>query len=373
MKNKFVMIGNFIVDLVINEEHVFEADVTDYPVENGGSFTDNIRPKPMRLTMKGIVTNTPVSVNYVNRARIPADNDAKANGPEFVGSDSLERPSSNSTLIEQARGMGFLTPPVQVAAPVKHLRSDQAYAYLKRLMDSRDTFVVRTSLGTFPDMAMSKLSIPRSKETGDVLEFSVEMQQVQKVTNPRLKSDNEKTKRGPKGTNPKSGNQLIKWNRRIYYVANGARQSIVLDTVYVEYRVAKTGVELWYPDEQPISLAALNFNIANGQPHPYASYGEFKARKLSPVEVKAFNTDMAFERELRDRKERDALNATSGNIYGSDEDLVYSKVKTPDSNTTRKPLTDMSKKERKLPYGSGFDPAVDAFKRPFQNRTIFTK
>jgi hypothetical protein len=49
-------------DLVSGESHVFENAVTEHPVESGTDVTDHIRPLPLKLTITGVFSDTPISV-----------------------------------------------------------------------------------------------------------------------------------------------------------------------------------------------------------------------------------------------------------------------------------------------------------------------
>lgn len=58
----FHVIGQCLLDAVVNEQHSKSATVTDHQVETGTNVTDHIRPLPDRLTIEGIITNTPMDV-----------------------------------------------------------------------------------------------------------------------------------------------------------------------------------------------------------------------------------------------------------------------------------------------------------------------
>jgi hypothetical protein len=50
------------IDLVLNEVHVMENQVTEHPVETGASITDHIRPRPLKLSLTGIFSDTAISL-----------------------------------------------------------------------------------------------------------------------------------------------------------------------------------------------------------------------------------------------------------------------------------------------------------------------
>jgi len=47
-------------DAMLSEEHSSEYAITEHPIEAGASISDHKRRKPRRLTLTGVVTNTPL-------------------------------------------------------------------------------------------------------------------------------------------------------------------------------------------------------------------------------------------------------------------------------------------------------------------------
>lgn len=137
-----VRIGDYIIDATVTEAHAFNSDVTEYPVEQGGDITDNIRPKPITVMVEGLVSDTPIG-------RI-------ADLRNFEGSNSED-----------------------------FYPSRDALASLLAIRDAREPVTIVTSLQSFDNMVMTQLSVPRDAATGDALRFSATFQQVIFVTNNR--------------------------------------------------------------------------------------------------------------------------------------------------------------------------------------------
>lgn len=133
-----IQIDDLIVDIAINEEHSFENEVTDHPVESGGNVTDNTIDKPLQITIHGLVSNTPL----------------KQTGLLFA---TEENP----------------------------LPADTARDKLLALKKSRKPITVVDSLGTWPNMVLEKLAIPRNAKTGDALEFTASFKELVIGTNER--------------------------------------------------------------------------------------------------------------------------------------------------------------------------------------------
>lgn len=131
-------IDNFAIDCLISDNHTFESEVTEFPVESGSTISDNIRPKPITIVMECIVSNTPLE----NASRFRKDGSVP---------------------------------------------TEDAYAMLQKIRTDRRLVTISTSLQDYTNMAMESLSIPRASGRGDELRFSATFKQVQIVTNVRGK------------------------------------------------------------------------------------------------------------------------------------------------------------------------------------------
>jgi hypothetical protein len=216
MSSTFVRIGQYILDVSLSEEHKFEADVTEYPVESGGSISDNIRPKPLHVSITGIVSDTPLTSNAINQLKpLP---DPYADTPMTV--DAISGGSVNTSSGGTQGLINSLAAPSLAQNEVKFLRSEQAYNYLKSIFNSRDTVTIRTSLATFDNMALESLSIPRSKETTGGLTFTADFKQIARVSNKRTKTairnGTGKKKNGTKPTKDTGVGDTVDWNQGRY-------------------------------------------------------------------------------------------------------------------------------------------------------------
>lgn len=135
-----VKIDDIVVDVALAEEHTFENEVTSHPVETGSDVTDNSIVKPDSISLDCVISNTPLSTTgrTVNDQVVPSSSPA-----------------------------------------------DEARAKLLALRLSREPVTVVDSLGTWPDMVLEHLSIPRSAKTGDALAFKVIFKKLVIVTNER--------------------------------------------------------------------------------------------------------------------------------------------------------------------------------------------
>lgn len=130
------VIDGFVIDCLISDNHTLDSEITEFPVEGGGTISDNIRPKPIVIAMECLVSNTPLE---------PAS--------RFRGAGSV---------------------------PV-----DDFYALLKSIRKDRRLVSISTSLEDWDNMGLEALGIPRAAGRGDELRVHTTWKQVDVVENVR--------------------------------------------------------------------------------------------------------------------------------------------------------------------------------------------
>lgn len=139
-----LMIGPFVIDASLSEDHSKDADVSEFPVEDGSNFTDNVRVKPRTFRVSGLVTDTPLDLGFRS---------IEDDGSPLI--DTSTRPSA------------------------------QARLALEAIMDAEEPITVVTELATYKDMIMSSLSFQQDGDTGDSLPFTATFRQINIVENQR--------------------------------------------------------------------------------------------------------------------------------------------------------------------------------------------
>lgn len=137
-------------DLILSEEHEFSANVCQHPVQGGDPITDHIQPMPQRGKFQVLVTNY-----SINRS------------PNASGS------SNSGTVFD---------------ATVNQAMS--AYATFKSILRNRISCTLTTVLEDFQSsqVAFTKVSVPRTFETGEALVFDVEYIEIRTVQLRMVKS-----------------------------------------------------------------------------------------------------------------------------------------------------------------------------------------
>lgn len=125
-------LGTYVVPLTVQEDHRWANEVTRFPVETGGSFSDNIIPQPEECTIEGFVSNN------------DADDLATATGPTLVA---------------------------------------QALEALRSLYQTRLPVTIAVGFVAYTDMALVALGLPRDATMGrDTLRFTATFQSLRLVT-----------------------------------------------------------------------------------------------------------------------------------------------------------------------------------------------
>lgn len=138
---EFMRIGPITVDVFLNEAYSLSSEVTRYPVETGGTITDNVVAVPRAFRVEGFISDAPLGADL----------------------ESLRQQETGGTL-----------------AP-----SEFCYTQLEKIHSDREPVTVVTSLRVYENMAMVSCEVSRDKDTGRALSFSASFEQIDIVTNQR--------------------------------------------------------------------------------------------------------------------------------------------------------------------------------------------
>ena len=125
---------DLVFDVVMNETPSFNSTATENLIEDGAKISDHVTIDPVRLSLSGIVSNTPVSIDREN-----------------IGNE--------------------------LANPAK-----DAYEFLKRLRDNGEPFDLVTGFDIYTSMIIEKLSAPRTASNGSSLFFDLQLKQIRIVS-----------------------------------------------------------------------------------------------------------------------------------------------------------------------------------------------
>lgn len=131
-------IGGVSIDATIHDAVGYSSQVTNYPVEDGSFISDNITIQPINLTLRGLISDTPLLAT---------------NTHENIGYNE----ESNS-------------------------RVKNAYEKLLDLYFNKEPFDVVTGLDVYEDVFFVSFDINRNADTGLALSFVAKFQNIEYAT-----------------------------------------------------------------------------------------------------------------------------------------------------------------------------------------------
>lgn len=154
-------IDTLLVDASIKEDHDAEVEVTDHAVEQGAAITDHARPKPVELTIEGLVSNTPISISQQSQS---ASSVGSSSAPSSYGIYTM-MPAGTTSGTAGARGF-----------------AEAAYTMLRDLRDNPRLITIVTGLRKYTNMLLTSLKVPREAKTGEALNFTAKFKEVRLAT-----------------------------------------------------------------------------------------------------------------------------------------------------------------------------------------------
>jgi hypothetical protein len=135
-------LGGIQLDSVLEEAHDNTIRLTQNPIESGVDVTDHAIVVPKKLSMRAVVTDSPLGL-----AAFALLVDSVTN---LFGTSTNE----NAT------------------------RSQQAYALLLALKERREPIVVTTRLVVYDNMVITRLAVVQDKDTSQAVFLNIELEQI---------------------------------------------------------------------------------------------------------------------------------------------------------------------------------------------------
>ena len=131
-----------VLDASVSETHSVSGEVSDHPVETGVDIVDHYRVLPRGLQLEGVVTNSPLTVQY-----------------------------PGASLINSAIGLinGDVDP------------SANAWKELQRFFDKAVVLDISTSLENYTNMVLTSLDVTRNSGTTNGLFFTLTAREIKFV------------------------------------------------------------------------------------------------------------------------------------------------------------------------------------------------
>lgn len=156
---------NFSIDAAPNVNHSMISNITQNPIEDGSSITDHVNLEPRKVTINGLISETPLSISKaITNTAITAV--AGQILPEFLQGSIVSLFQNSSDRVQDG------------------------YKVLKELWENKNPFSIQTNLELYENMIIQSLSIPETVERG--LRFTMTLQQIKVVTTEFVRVPREK-------------------------------------------------------------------------------------------------------------------------------------------------------------------------------------
>jgi hypothetical protein len=143
-------VGEVELDLILDEHHSKDAEVTENPLQDGRAVSDGIYLKLRDGSLTGLVSNHSLK---------------HATPPDIQSAEALLEQAESYTLENRAK---------------------QAWEDLKGVMDRKELVTIVTALEVYENVAITHIETDRDGGSGDALEIKISFKQVQTV---KLKED----------------------------------------------------------------------------------------------------------------------------------------------------------------------------------------
>jgi len=147
-------IGGVTIDATINDSVSYNANITQYPVEDGSFISDNITIQPYTVEIRGLISDAPIFLPGI---------------------------TENSS---------FLT--------LNNSRVKDAYEKLLSLFIKKEPFTVVTGLDVYSNVFFTSFDISRDSNTGQALAFDAKFQQILFATPITIKIPKDNVRTGKK-------------------------------------------------------------------------------------------------------------------------------------------------------------------------------
>jgi hypothetical protein len=148
--DKKTRIADVVIDATLSEVVTLSSTITEHPIETKESISDHIFKNPLKIKIEGYITDSPLKVMGL-----------------------LELPLQSNSVDKLINNVKSFLPFNMAAKP-----SQQAYQLLKQLHADRQLMSVVTGFEAFGNMAIEKLEFKSDTDTGERLEFSAELVQI---------------------------------------------------------------------------------------------------------------------------------------------------------------------------------------------------
>jgi len=151
------------LDVAPTETYEASVEVTKHPVETGSAISDHVSPTPSRITLEGLITNTPI--------RTPR-----------TQTRGLARAPASITLT--VAGQEVRVQLAQWSGPLDRVR--ECDELLASLVNAGVSVTLTTSLRVTEHLILVRYSVARTVDNGSALPVTLEFEQIRVVSTSRV-------------------------------------------------------------------------------------------------------------------------------------------------------------------------------------------
>ena len=143
-------IGDVVIDCTLKETIKQSSEVTEHPIESKTAISDHIFKNPLRVSIEGYITDSPIKIMGL-----------------------FETPLQNNSPAKLLNSFRSFVPFVDTEKP-----SRQAYKLLQSIWKERQLINLVTKMEAFNDMCIESLEFSSDEDTGGRLQFTAELVQI---------------------------------------------------------------------------------------------------------------------------------------------------------------------------------------------------
>lgn len=151
----------FKIDATPIQTHSLGAQATNFEVEDGSDLSDHVINRGVRLSLRGVISDDPISLIEAATALIPG-----IVGGNFIGG------------IGGAVVAGVGAKAASELLTDSKKRSVDAYTILREVYENKSPLTIITGLTSYQNMIMERLVVPQTPATSNSLNFTASFRQI---------------------------------------------------------------------------------------------------------------------------------------------------------------------------------------------------
>jgi hypothetical protein len=160
-----------LIDVTTKLTPQFESEATDFPVEDGQDITDHVRVKPIRITVEGSVSQTPLSWKQEVSGLITSGSAYAAKSLGGFG-------QSAGAVVGGALGANIL----KLNSNSQSSPAMLTFQILTDLIQNKRRFTLVDQYRRYTNLVMTSLTFPQDPKTGQKIDFSFTCKQIKVVS-----------------------------------------------------------------------------------------------------------------------------------------------------------------------------------------------